>query len=109
VIDESVRRKLEVRVARLEQQIKAFKELHATELGQILDELVSLRAELASMAAPAAATDRAATAADPAAASPKRAAWLAEEERKERERQAPKSRRELLRGSSKSVDDQDLS
>jgi hypothetical protein len=35
---------------------------------------------------------------DPAAASPKRVAWLADEERKERERQAPLSRRELLRG-----------
>jgi len=34
------------------------------------------------------------SASDPAAASPKRAKWLAEEERKQR----PMSRRELLRG-----------
>jgi hypothetical protein len=105
VIDESTRRKLEVRVARLEQQIRAFKELHATELGQILDEIVSLRAELASMAAPPTATDPAPASDDPAAGSPKRAAWLAEEQRKERERQAPKSRRELLRGGPKSGED----
>ena len=101
MIDEGLRAKLETRVARLEQQIRAFKELHATELGLILDELSSLRAELASLKqspseAPVPAP--AANASDPAAASPKRAAWLAEEERKERERQAPLSRRELLRG-----------
>jgi hypothetical protein len=105
-MDESVRAKLETRVARLEQQIKAFKELHASELGLILDELAALRAELVAMRTPA--PDAASTAApnvgdastprDPAAASPKRAAWLAEQERKERERQTPLSRRELLRG-----------
>lgn len=98
-MEERTRQKLETRVARLEQQIRAFKELHATELGLILDELGSLRAELAAMAAPSPveATTRA-PASDPAAASPKRAAWLAEQQRKEDERHAPISRRELLRG-----------
>ena len=96
-MDEALRAKLETRVARLEQQIRAFKELHATELGQILDELARFRAELVAMKTPA-DEPAAANAADPAANSPKRAAWLAEEERKERERQAPLSRRELLRG-----------
>lgn len=105
MIDEALRHQLEIRVARLEQQIRAFKELHASELSLILDELGSLRAELAAMAAPPPVTGAtpvepatAATPADPAAASPKRAAWLAEQERKEQERQAPLSRRELLRG-----------
>ncbi len=98
-MDEALRQKLETRVARLEQQIRAFKELHATELGLILEELGSLRGELIAMKAPpsdapAAAVDPR----DPAASSPKRAAWLAEQERKERERQEPLSRRELLRG-----------
>jgi len=98
-MDEAVRAKLETKVARLEQQIRAFKELHATELGIILEELGALRTELIAMKAPP--TDAAAPAVDPrdpAAGSPKRAAWLAEQERKERERQAPLSRRELLRG-----------
>ncbi len=101
MIDETLRRKLEIRVARLEQQIRAFKELHAGELGLILDELGSLRAELAAMAAPpspAAPDAPRPTSEDPAAASPKRAAWLAEQERREQERRAPMSRRDLLRG-----------
>jgi hypothetical protein len=105
-MEEAIRRKLETRVARLEQQIRSFKELHASELGLILDELASLRADLAAMAAPPpAAADIAAapaTAADPAAGSPRRAAWLAEEQRKEEERKAPKTRRELLGGRSES-------
>lgn len=96
-MDEALRAKLETRVARLEQQIRAFKELHASELGLILDELASLRADLLALRPPPPA-DAPADDADPAAASPKRAAWLAEQERKERERQAPLSRRELLRG-----------
>lgn len=95
MIDESLRQQLATRVARLEQQIRAFKELHATELGLILDELASLRADLAAMAPPA---EDAPTLEDPAAASPKRAKWLAEEARREEERNAPRSRRELLRG-----------
>jgi uncharacterized protein (DUF3084 family) len=98
-MEERTRQKLETRVARLEQQIKAFKELHASELGLILEELASLRGDLAAMAAPPATEAApAGTAADPAAGSPKRAAWLAEQQRKEEERRAPLSRRELLRG-----------
>jgi len=102
VIDESLRQQLATRVARLEQQIRAFKELHATELGLILDELARLRADLAALAAATEApTDAAATpvnVTDPAAASPKRAKWLADEARKEAARNAPRSRRELLGG-----------
>jgi hypothetical protein len=104
-MEEAIRRKLETRVARLEQQIRSFKELHASELGLILDELASLRADLAAMAAPpppAPDTAAAPTAADPAAGSARRAAWLAEEQRKEEERKAPKTRRELLGGRSES-------
>jgi hypothetical protein len=106
-MEDAERARLQVRVARLEQQIRAFKELHANELGLILGELESLRADLAPRVvaeAPGApqksdAADLAArTDADPAASSPKRAAWLAEQERKERERREPLSRRDLLRG-----------
>ena len=97
--DDAERARLEVRVARLEQQIRAFKELHATELGTILSELESLRADLAPRPAPDAADAPSANdPSDPAASSPKRAAWLAEQERKERERREPISRREFLRG-----------
>jgi hypothetical protein len=104
-MEEAIRRKLETRVARLEQQIRSFKELHASELGLILDELASLRVDLAAMAAPPPPADIAAAPAapaDPAAGSPRRAAWLAEEQRKEEERKAPKTRRELLGGRSES-------
>ena len=98
-MDERVLKQLENRVARLEQQVKAFKDLHAAELQVILDELASFRAELAAM------TQRSETKPapldDPAANSPKRAAWLAEEQRKAAERNAPLSRRELLRGGQK--------
>jgi hypothetical protein len=98
-MDEAQRLKLETRVARLEQQIRAFKELHASELGLILEELGALRGELIAMKArPSDAPGPASDPRDPAAGSPKRAAWLAEQERKERERQEPLSRRELLRG-----------
>jgi hypothetical protein len=98
-MDEALRQKLETRVARLEQQIRAFKELHASELGLILEELGALRGELLAMKAPPPDAPRPASdPRDPAAGSPKRAAWLAEQERKERERQEPLSRRELLRG-----------
>jgi hypothetical protein len=92
-MDDAERARLQVRVARLEQQIRAFKELHANELGLILGELESLRADLA----PLVVAD-ALAAPDPAASSPKRAAWLAEQERRERERHEPISRRDLLRG-----------
>jgi hypothetical protein len=101
-MDEAERAKLETRIARLEQQIRAFKELHASELGLILEELATLRSDLAARAPKAPDPDAAASDAndinDPAASSPKRAAWLAEQERKERERREPISRRELLRG-----------
>ena len=96
-MEERVRKDMENRVARLEQQVRAFKTLHESELGIILDELTRFRAELAAMAQ---SSEQAAPVdpADPAANSPKRKAWLAEEERKERERHAPLSCRELLRG-----------
>ena len=103
-MQDHARQKIELRLARLEQQIKAFKELHANELQLILDELATLRSDIAAMAPPThtettgAVTPPTATLADPAAASPKRAAWLAEQERKERQRHEPLSRRELLRG-----------
>ena len=80
------------RLRRLEQQIRAFKELHANELQLILDELSDIASEVASTEEPTA--QQAESAADPAATSPKRAKWLAEQERKTR----PMSRRELLRG-----------
>jgi len=63
-MEEAIRRKLETRVARLEQQIRSFKELHASELGLILDELASLRSDLAAMAAPPAAGAPASSAED---------------------------------------------
>jgi hypothetical protein len=103
--------RLLIRLQRLEQQIRAFRELHtreiahlattlnapkldtigrlqADELQLILDQLADIVADLTPKELPTA------TAADPAAASPKRAQWLAEQERKS----APRSRRELLRG-----------
>lgn len=83
---------MSVRLRRVEQQIRAFKELHQSELQIILDELTDIArqvdAENAAESAPVAPADPA----DPAASSPKRAKWLAEQERKA----APKSRRELL-------------
>ncbi len=95
-MEERTRKDLENRVARLEQQVRAFKTLHESELGVILDELTAFRAELAAMASvDAAPVDPA----DPSANSPKRKAWEAEQARKEEERRAPLSRRELLRGS----------
>ena len=96
---------LGVRLRRLEQQIRAFRELHVREVGDlaeklqvviklhddelqlILDELDSIKGEVAASPTPE-------PGADPAASSPKRARWLAEQERKK----APVSRRELLLG-----------
>jgi hypothetical protein len=84
------------RLRRVEQQIRAFKELHQSELQLILDELgdivkqVDDEAAVERAEAPVPTSDPS----DPAAASPKRAKWLAEQERK----QAPRSRRELLFG-----------
>lgn len=98
-MEDAERARFEVRIARLEQQIRSFKDLHASELGLIQDELAALRADLAPRAAPdLAAEPQANETADPAASSPRRAAWLAEQEREERERREPISRRELLRG-----------
>jgi len=81
----------------VEQQVRAFKELHSSELQLILDELTDIakQVEDEKVAASAPATSVApADPTDPAASSPKRAKWLAEQERKS----APRSRRELLRG-----------
>jgi hypothetical protein len=87
---------LSARLRRVEQQIRAFKQLHQSELQLILDELNDIakqvEAERAAAGTPAggAPTD----ASDPAETSPKRAKWLAEQEKKS----APRSRRELLFG-----------
>jgi len=88
---------LAARLRRVEQQIRAFKQLHESELQMILDEL----ADVAKQVEDATASERASAPspntqepADPAAASPKRAKWLAEQERKA----APRSRRDLLFG-----------
>ena len=90
---------LAARLHRVEQQIRAFSKLHASELQLILDELTDISKQMeeekAAASAPAApVATPALDSADPAASSPKRAKWLAEEERKS----APKSRRELLFG-----------
>ena len=95
-MDERLRKQMETRIARLEQQIKAFKDLHASELQLILDELSSFRAELAALAQPSVTPPPPPD--DPGANSPRRAAWLAEEARKAEERRAPLSRRDFLRG-----------
>jgi hypothetical protein len=87
-----VSQELATRLRRLEQQLRAFKQLHATELQLILDELTDIAAQVEAEKAAASAPAPAVDPADPAAASPKRAKWLAEQERKA----APKSRRELL-------------
>ena len=100
--------RLVIRLKRLEQQIRAFRELHtreiadfatkldaigklqADELQLILDQLADIVADLTPSDERPAATPTS----DPAAESPKRAKWLAEQERKS----TPLSRRELLRG-----------
>lgn len=100
---------------RIEQQIRTLRDLHASEQREVAqkvdtiarihaEEMELVLAELADVAAEldaatAADEDVAAAAAapvdptDPAAGSPKRAKWLAEQERR-----AHRSRRELLRG-----------
>jgi len=88
---------LSARLRRVEQQIRAFRELHSSELQLILDELTDISKQLdeekaAEAAAAPPADPKEFDPADPAASSPKRAKWLAEQERKA----APKSRRELL-------------
>jgi hypothetical protein len=92
-----VSEELSARLRRVEQQVRAFKELHQSELQIILDELTDIvkqiDAEKAAEAAGAAGGNLV-DPADPAASSPKRAKWLAEQAKKV----APKSRRELLFG-----------
>jgi hypothetical protein len=103
-MDDLMRQRLESRIARVEQQVRAFKEMYAGELQIVLDELTSIREELASLApkdttaAIESAPEVPGLPTDPAANSPRRAAWLAEEKRKDEQRKAPLSRRELLRG-----------
>lgn len=77
------------RLRRVEQQIRAFSKLHASELQLILDELTDISKQLEEEKAPETGQP---DPADPAASSPKRAKWLAEQQRKA----APKSRRDLL-------------
>jgi hypothetical protein len=102
------------RVRRVEQQIRSLRDLHAAEqreVAQRIETIARIHAEemeliLAELADVAAELDAATSAeadaepvtarvdpADPAAASPKRAKWLTEQERR-----AHRSRRELLRG-----------
>jgi hypothetical protein len=106
------------RLRRLGVQIRAFREMHVREVGEvaerlatiaklqadelqlILDELADIRSateDIAAAGQAAASVDDAPPASsdssDPAAGSPKRARWLAEQERR-----AHRSRRELLRG-----------
>ncbi len=102
------------RLKRLEQQVRAFRDLHVSELGEIarkltavsqlqadelqliLGELEAIRGEVEAAAAAgtdAATPGSAAAPPDPAAGSPKRAAWLAEQEGR-----SPVSRRALLLG-----------
>lgn len=91
---------LAARLHRVEQQIRAFSKLHASELQLILDELTDISKQLedekaaASVSSDPAAVTPDVDPSDPAASSPKRAKWLAEQERKS----APRSRRELLFG-----------
>lgn len=116
--------RLEVRLRRVEQQVRSFKELHALEVSDLAnklqtlarlhgDELELIQAELADVAAelgklrdatrareggpPAEPTG---SAEDPAAGSPRRARWQAEQER--RVQPAPITRRELLLGRERS-------
>ena len=95
---------ISARLRRVEQQIRAFSKLHASELQLILDELTDISKQMedekaaeAASAPSGPAPDTANDPVDPAAASPKRAKWLAEQQRKA----APKSRRDLLFGGDK--------
>jgi hypothetical protein len=89
-----VSQELLARLRRVEQQIRAFKQLHESELQLILDELTDIARQVDDQNAAAAPPATPADQADPAASSTKRAKWLAEQEKKA----APKSRRELLFG-----------
>lgn len=101
--------RLSTRLRRLDQQIRAFRDLHvaelrdlaakyeviaklqADELELILDQVTDIVSEIEASPRPA---EPAGPAADPAAGSPKRARWLAEQERPA----PPVSRRDLLIG-----------
>ncbi len=87
---------LSARLRRVEQQVRAFKELHQSELQIILDELTDIAKQVDAEKAAATTTTQTSEVDpdDPAASSPKRAKWLAEQANKA----APKSRRELLFG-----------
>jgi hypothetical protein len=90
---------LSARLRRVEQQVRVFKELHQSELQIILDELTDIARQVDEEKAaegPPGAGAAPVDPSDPAAASPKRAKWLAEQEKKA----APKSRREFLFGES---------
>ncbi len=91
--------RLRTRLQRVQTQIHAFRELHSQELDLILDELTDIAASAGEVGAAARASAPAdspaepgPTPSDPAAASPKRAQWLAEQERRSR-----LSRRDLFR------------
>lgn len=106
--------RLAERLTRLEQQIRSFRALHVSEVGDLAkqlqtlvtihaDELQLVQDELSQILAEIVARRADGTTSaqrdlppqgDPAANSPKRAAWLAAEEL----RRSPKSRRELLFG-----------
>jgi len=87
---------LAARLRRVEQQVRAFKQLHESELQLILDELTDIakQVDAENAAARSSAASAPVDPADPAASSPKRAKWLAERESKS----APRSRRDLLFG-----------
>ncbi len=87
---------LSARLRRVELQVRAFKELHQSELQIILDELTDIAKQVDAEKAAATTTTQTSEVDpdDPAASSPKRAKWLAEQANKA----APKSRRELLFG-----------
>jgi hypothetical protein len=91
-----VSEELSARLRRVEQQVRAFKELHQSELQIILDELTDIAKQVDAEKAAATTTTQTSEVDpdDPAASSPKRAKWLAEQANKA----LPKSRRELLFG-----------
>lgn len=114
--------RLSERLTRLEQQIRSFRALHVSEIGDLAkqlqtlvtihaDELQLVQDELSQILAEVAARRAGGSVSalpdlppsdDPAANSPKRAAWLAAEE----QRRAPKSRRELLFGAERDAKDE---
>src|SRR5258705_3469440 len=91
-----VSEELSARLRRVEQQVRAFTELHQSELQIILDGLTDIARQVDAKRAAAASPTQTSVVDpdDPAASSPKRAKWLSEQANKA----APKSRRELLFG-----------